>query len=167
MASPGNQHCANCIGTLSFPIGLFRHPVYGRTAGRVDKYASKTRVLCCKGIKSFGVTLPLPCGKISRICASDIPFLCALPPEVVKLDRMTLLFRGQQFSPLGRGRTSAVPGHTGTFRGNHLGRLGNRQDAMNGDSVYCVAVETFHFSNTRQTDKHLVEDPGRPIIVKY
>ena len=21
MASPGNQHCANCIGTLSFPIG--------------------------------------------------------------------------------------------------------------------------------------------------
>ena len=21
-ASPGNQHCANCIGTLSFPIGL-------------------------------------------------------------------------------------------------------------------------------------------------
>ena len=22
MASPGNQHCANCIGTLSFPAGL-------------------------------------------------------------------------------------------------------------------------------------------------
>jgi len=22
MASPGNQHCANCIGTLSFPIGI-------------------------------------------------------------------------------------------------------------------------------------------------
>ena len=21
MASPGNQHCANCIGTLSFPTG--------------------------------------------------------------------------------------------------------------------------------------------------
>ena len=21
MTSPGNQHCANCIGTLSFPIG--------------------------------------------------------------------------------------------------------------------------------------------------
>ena len=20
MASPGNQHCANCIGTLSFPV---------------------------------------------------------------------------------------------------------------------------------------------------
>jgi len=20
MASPGNQHCANCVGTLSFPI---------------------------------------------------------------------------------------------------------------------------------------------------
>jgi len=23
MASPGNQHCANCIGTLSFPIEVF------------------------------------------------------------------------------------------------------------------------------------------------
>ena len=22
MASPGNQHCASCIGTLSFPIAL-------------------------------------------------------------------------------------------------------------------------------------------------
>jgi len=22
MASPGNQHCANCIGTLSFPIRI-------------------------------------------------------------------------------------------------------------------------------------------------
>jgi len=22
MASPGNQHCANCIGTLSFPISI-------------------------------------------------------------------------------------------------------------------------------------------------
>jgi len=22
MASPGNQHCANCIGTLSFPMAL-------------------------------------------------------------------------------------------------------------------------------------------------
>jgi len=21
LASPGNQHCANCFGTLSFPIG--------------------------------------------------------------------------------------------------------------------------------------------------
>jgi len=20
MASPGNQHCANCVGTLSFPV---------------------------------------------------------------------------------------------------------------------------------------------------
>ena len=24
MASPGNQHCVNCIGTLSLPIG-YRH----------------------------------------------------------------------------------------------------------------------------------------------
>jgi len=23
MASPGNQHCANCIGTLSFPIKVY------------------------------------------------------------------------------------------------------------------------------------------------
>jgi len=22
MASPGNQHCASCIGTLSFPVGM-------------------------------------------------------------------------------------------------------------------------------------------------
>jgi len=27
MASPGNQHCANCIGTLSFPI----HTADGQT----------------------------------------------------------------------------------------------------------------------------------------
>jgi len=25
MARPGNQHCANCIGTLSFPTGFNRH----------------------------------------------------------------------------------------------------------------------------------------------
>ena len=24
MASSGNQHCANCIGTLSFPIDICR-----------------------------------------------------------------------------------------------------------------------------------------------
>ena len=24
MASPGNQHCANCIGTLSFPTSILR-----------------------------------------------------------------------------------------------------------------------------------------------
>ena len=24
MASPGNRHCANCIGTLSFPINVSR-----------------------------------------------------------------------------------------------------------------------------------------------
>ena len=26
MASPGNQHCAHCIGTLSFPIDSFPSP---------------------------------------------------------------------------------------------------------------------------------------------
>ena len=31
MASPGNQHCANCIGTLSFPM-----ETGGRTDGRTD-----------------------------------------------------------------------------------------------------------------------------------
>jgi len=25
MASPGNRHCANCIGALSFPLGVKRH----------------------------------------------------------------------------------------------------------------------------------------------
>jgi len=25
MASPGNQHCGNCIGTLSSPIGKLGH----------------------------------------------------------------------------------------------------------------------------------------------
>ena len=28
-ASPKNQHCASSIGTLSFPIGRWRHKVYG------------------------------------------------------------------------------------------------------------------------------------------
>jgi len=27
MASPGNRHCANCIGALSFPIGLIEHTI--------------------------------------------------------------------------------------------------------------------------------------------
>jgi len=42
MASPGNQHCANCIGTLSFPIYLLF--VYGSVyvmwnyRYRIDKY---------------------------------------------------------------------------------------------------------------------------------
>ena len=26
MASPGNRHCANCIGTLSFRMVVARHP---------------------------------------------------------------------------------------------------------------------------------------------
>ena len=30
MASPDNQHCANCIGTLSFPMGIAQ--VTGPTA---------------------------------------------------------------------------------------------------------------------------------------
>ena len=31
MASPGNQHCANCIGTLSFPIGKGQIPTVAAT----------------------------------------------------------------------------------------------------------------------------------------
>ena len=27
MASPGNHHCANCIGTLSFPIRAREHQI--------------------------------------------------------------------------------------------------------------------------------------------
>ena len=35
MASPGNQHCANCIGTLSFPITLHRKLI---NFGKVNYY---------------------------------------------------------------------------------------------------------------------------------
>jgi len=39
MASPGNQHCANCIGTLSFPTkesSIFRiYMVENRTVSRI------------------------------------------------------------------------------------------------------------------------------------
>ena len=38
MTSPGNEHCANCIGTLLFPV-LPR-------AGKVSVYA-ETSNLCC------------------------------------------------------------------------------------------------------------------------
>ena len=31
MAGPGNQHCANCIGTLSFPIYRPSACIYRRT----------------------------------------------------------------------------------------------------------------------------------------
>ena len=35
MASAGNQHCANCIGTLSFPVAaVFRQPAARRCGGR-------------------------------------------------------------------------------------------------------------------------------------
>ena len=35
MASPGNQHCASCIGTLSFPIGLIYHDATRKTTRRI------------------------------------------------------------------------------------------------------------------------------------
>ena len=40
MASPGNQHCANCIGTLPFAIGPSR-PVCLKMAGQI-KFAFYT-----------------------------------------------------------------------------------------------------------------------------
>ena len=36
MASPGNQHCANCIGTLSFPLILAA--AAAAAAGTVDTH---------------------------------------------------------------------------------------------------------------------------------
>ena len=42
MASPRNQHCANCIGTLSFPIKTSRHRQNRRA------YDSKRRALKIK-----------------------------------------------------------------------------------------------------------------------
>ena len=35
MASPANQHCANCIGTLSFPIGMKYRSITSHTVGAV------------------------------------------------------------------------------------------------------------------------------------
>ena len=33
MASPGNQHCVDCIGTLSFPVGYISVQPLGRPTG--------------------------------------------------------------------------------------------------------------------------------------
>jgi len=41
MASPGNQHCANCIGTLSFPISSH---VYKWIRHRFEKVCQQTSV---------------------------------------------------------------------------------------------------------------------------
>ena len=36
MVSPGNRHCANCIGTLSFPMACATHAEIGAWDGTVS-----------------------------------------------------------------------------------------------------------------------------------
>ena len=42
MASPGNQHCANCIDTLSFPIRI----CLNKTRMRVIAASPSATVIC-------------------------------------------------------------------------------------------------------------------------
>ena len=50
MASPGNRHCANCIGTLSFPIRLLTYLLTSllvgaaRGAGSMKRYGVRLSV---------------------------------------------------------------------------------------------------------------------------
>jgi len=51
MASPGNQHCASCIGTLSLPMALFSRDflvrsVYKRFINWNPRSTASVRVLC-------------------------------------------------------------------------------------------------------------------------
>ena len=67
MASPGNRHCANCIGALSFPMGTVGvipvHVYYEESLSIDEFYTSKAR--CSDGrnvtkIFCSGVNDPLP-----------------------------------------------------------------------------------------------------------
>ena len=56
MASPGNQHCANCIGTLSFPMAARLLPVFACRSFDVCNFARTKHLglqrlsrLCCSG----------------------------------------------------------------------------------------------------------------------
>ena len=49
MASPGNQHCANCIGTLLFPIGLVEENLQADRVAAIGIRGSSTyRFTCLK-----------------------------------------------------------------------------------------------------------------------
>jgi len=45
MASPGNQHCASCIGTLSFPIAVFIAFVWDTFKDAFRNYHDKIMIL--------------------------------------------------------------------------------------------------------------------------
>jgi len=45
MTSPENQHCANCIGTLSFPM-YSRRTLWASAVG--SDYAAQTKLFCWK-----------------------------------------------------------------------------------------------------------------------
>jgi len=57
LASPGNRHCASCIGTLSFPIGAkWNHRRAAAMAGSAqngDVAITGIRVLLCSVLSSF------------------------------------------------------------------------------------------------------------------
>ena len=44
MASPVNQHCASCIGTLSFPVRQIRTACHGKTMLRPADARSQVHV---------------------------------------------------------------------------------------------------------------------------
>ena len=51
MASPGNRHCANCIGTLSFPIHrVSRMPEIKKTYGRKGGSSCKRECVCVDAV---------------------------------------------------------------------------------------------------------------------
>ena len=81
MASPWNQHCANCIGTLSFPVG--HDPVPRK---RLDQ--SIRRLECGQGKASpYSITerrvaelIPVePAGDVSHKPGGRLPLLSARP----------------------------------------------------------------------------------------
>ena len=47
MASPGNQHCANCIGTLLFPIGLVEENLQADRVAAIGIRGSSTYRFTC------------------------------------------------------------------------------------------------------------------------
>jgi len=56
MASPRNRHCANCIGTLSFPIGATAAETLDRTStgvesdGQTDRQTDRLGAIACTAL---------------------------------------------------------------------------------------------------------------------
>ena len=57
MASPWNQHCANCIGTLSFPILLIK----AEAGCSCPSYSVHTSPLRCRPTVTFPSVEHCPC----------------------------------------------------------------------------------------------------------